>query len=243
MGVIRTGIGGWVFPPWRGVFYPADLPQKRELEFASRKLTTIEINGTYYGSQNPESFRKWHNETPDDFVFAVKGPRYATNRRVLAESAASINRFLDGGVLELKNKLGPINWQFMATKKFDAEDFAAFLKNLPHKIGAQTIRHAVEVRHESFNTPEFIALARKHNTAIVVAGDSEYPEITERTADFTYARLMGTTETEPVGYSQATIKTWRQRAKNWAKSGDVFLYVISGHKPSNPAAAMALGRE
>ena len=128
---IRIGVGGWTYAPWRGPFYPDGLAQKRELEFASRALTSIEINGTYYGSQKPESFAKWHDETPDDFVFAVKGPRFATNRRVLAEAGQSIERFFASGVMQLRDKLGPVNWQFMATKKFDAEDFGRFLKLLP----------------------------------------------------------------------------------------------------------------
>ena len=168
---IRVGVGGWTFPPWRGGFYPDDLPQKQELHYASRKLTSIEINGTYYGSQKPESFAKWHDETPEDFVFSVKGPRFTTNRRVLGEAAESIGRFFGSGVLELRDKLGPINWQFAPTKKFDAEDFEAFLKLLPKEIGGRAIRHVVEVRHESFRNPAFIALARAHEVAVVIAGD------------------------------------------------------------------------
>ena len=169
VGRIRIGVGGWVFEPWRGGFYPDGLAQKRELEFASRKLTSIEINGTYYGSQKPASFRKWYEETPEDFQFAVKGPRFATNRRVLAEAGESIERFFGSGVMELKEKLGPVNWQFMATKKFDAEDFAAFLALLPAEVDGRPIRHAVEVRHASFRHPEFVALAREHGVATIVA--------------------------------------------------------------------------
>src|SRR5664279_3360711 len=160
---IRVGVGGWTFEPWRGGFYPDGLTQKRELEFASQKLTTIEINGTYYGSQKPASFSKWHDETPDDVVFSVKGPRFTTNRRVLAEAGESIERFFNSGVMLLQNKLGPVNWQFMATKKFDPEDFEGFLNLLPKSIDGKTIRHAVEVRHDSFRTPEFVELARKHD--------------------------------------------------------------------------------
>lgn len=260
-GRIRIGVGGWTYEPWRGTFYPEGLTQKRELEYASRQLTSIEINGTYYGSQKPESFAKWHDETPDDFVFAVKGPRYATNRRVLAEAGASIERFLTGGVLELKEKLGPINWQFMATKKFDPEDFEAFLKLLPASIEGRPIRHAVEVRHDSFMVPEFIALAREYGVAIVIAADSDYPQIADITAPFVYARLMGSSEMEPAGYSAAALDTWVKRARVWTKGGspeglktivsepkkaagakscDAFLYFISGYKEHNPAAAMAM---
>ena len=256
-GLIRVGVGGWTFEPWRGAFYPQGLTQKRELEYAARHLTSIEVNGTYYGSQKPESFARWHDETPEDFVFALKGPRFTTNRRVLAEAGASIERFLASGVLELKDKLGPINWQFMATKKFDADDFAAFLALLPKSVEGRALRHAVEVRHPSFRTAEFVALARAHGVAVVVAGDSDYPLIADPTAPFVYARIMGTKEAEPAGYPAAALDGWVERARTWAAGGmpaalerlgppaetaprDVFLYVISGAKVRNPAAAMAL---
>jgi uncharacterized protein YecE (DUF72 family) len=255
---IRIGVGGWTYEPWRGRFYPVGLAQKRELEFASRKLTSIEINGTYYGSQKPASFAKWHDETPDDFVFAVKGPRFTTNRRVLAEAGESIERFFTSGLMQLRAKLGPVNWQFMQTKKFDPEDFEGFLKLLPKSVEGRSIRHAVEVRHDSFRTADFIALAREHDVAIVIAGDSDYPQIADPTAPFVYARIMGTTETEPYGYSDAALDQWGNRARQWvsgrladgletvasvqldASGRDVFVYVISGFKEHNPAAAMAL---
>ncbi|NIX77279.1 DUF72 domain-containing protein [Microvirga terricola] len=255
---IHIGIGGWTYEPWRGTFYPEGLTQKRELEYASSKLTSIEINGTYYGSQKPESFAKWHAETPDDFVFALKGPRFTTNRRVLSEAGESIERFFSSGVMELKDKLGPINWQFMPTKKFDPQDFEGFLKLLPKSVEGRTIRHAVEVRHDSFRTPDFIALARDHGVAIVVAADSEHPQIADITAPFVYARLMGTSESEETGYSKKAIALWAERAQVWAAGGvpdgleivtphkgktgphDVFMYVISGFKVRNPAAAIAM---
>jgi uncharacterized protein YecE (DUF72 family) len=255
---IRIGVGGWTYEPWRGTFYPDGLVQKRELEFASRKLTSIEINGTYYGSQKPESFAKWHDETPDDFVFSLKGPRFTTNRRVLADAEESIQRFFAGGVMNLRDKLGPINWQFMPTKKFDPVDFENFLKLLPKSVEGRVVRHAVEVRHDSFRTPDFIALARNYGVAIVVAADSEYPQIGDITAPFVVARIMGTTEAEKAGYSDAALDQWTQRARIWRsgrspdgirtvgaqpKDGhdlDVFLYVISGFKVRNPLAAMAM---
>jgi uncharacterized protein YecE (DUF72 family) len=257
-GKIRIGVGGWTYEPWRGAFYPEGLTQKRELEYASAKLTTIEINGTYYGSQKPESFAKWRDETPDDFVFSVKATRYATNRRILAEAQPTIERFFKSGVTELKSKLGPINWQFATTKRFDPDDFAAFLKLLPKSVDGLAIRHAVEVRNDSFKTPEFVALARAHGVAVVIAGDSEHPQIADPTAPFVYARIMGTTEAETAGYSTEALDQWARRAKTWAAGGsprdlatiaptmsdnvgrDVFLYVISGFKERNPAAAMAL---
>ena len=254
---IRVGVGGWTFAPWRGTFYPDGLAQKRELEYASRKLTTIEINGTFYGSQKPESFAKWHDETPDDFVFAVKGPRFTTNRRVLAEAGESVERFFNTGVMVLKDKLGPINWQFAPTKKFDAEDFGKFLTLLPKKVDGRAIRHAVELRHNSFRHPDCVALAREHGVAIIIAGDSEYPQIADVTAPFVYARVMGTVEDEEAGYATTDLDRWAISARQWASGGepdgmktlttppkagarDVFLYVISGAKQRNPAAAMAL---
>ncbi len=255
---IRIGIGGWTYEPWRGVFYPEDLTQKRELEYASRKLTSIEINGTFYGSQKPESFAKWHDETPGDFVFALKAPRFATNRRVLAEAGESIERFFKSGVLALKQKLGPINWQFAPTKTFDPTDFEGFLKLLPRTVEGRAIRHALEVRHDSFRVPEFVALAREYGAAIVVAGDSQYPQIADVTAPFVYARIMGTDETQKLGYAPKALDAWVTRARDWAKGGapgdlatvgprkpektgrEVFLYVISGFKERNPAAAMAM---
>jgi uncharacterized protein YecE (DUF72 family) len=255
---IRIGVGGWTYEPWRGPFYPDGLVRKRELEFASRQLTSIEINGTYYGSQKPESFAKWHDETPDDFVFSVKGSRFTTNRRVLSDAGESIERFFASGVMNLRHKLGPINWQFMATKKFDPVDFAGFLKLLPKTVDGRAIRHAIEVRHDSFRTPDFVALAREHGVAIVIAGDSEYPQIADLTADFVYARIMGTTDAEAAGYDRAALDLWTQRTRAWqsgavpdgldtvdaqqtGKTGrDVFLYVISGFKQHNPAAALAM---
>lgn len=254
---IYVGVGGWVFDEWRGNFYPRGLSRKRELEYASRHLTAIEINGTYYGSQKPESFARWHDETPDDFVFTLKGPRFATNRRVLAEAGPSIGKFLESGITGLKRKLGPINWQFMATKKFDAGDFAAFLALLPRKQDGLALRHAVEVRHESFACAAFVALCRKHEVAIIAGCDAEFPCIADVTADFVYAHLMGTQEKEKLGYSTPALKKWAARARTWQageaprdmklvakaapkKPRDVFLFMISGEKRKNPAAAMAL---
>lgn len=256
-GKIHIGIGGWVFEPWRGAFYPDGLPQKRELEYAASKLTSIEINGTYYGSQKPESFAKWREETPEDFVFALKGSRFCTNRRVLAEAGPSVEKFLTSGLTELKHKLGPINWQFMPTKQFDPADFEAFLKLLPREIDGIRLRHAVEVRHDSFRSPDFIALLREYGVAAITSADADYTQIADVTAPFVYARIMGTQEAEPKGYSEAGLDRWTKAAQAWAEGGvpeglepvgpaakaekrDVFLYVISGDKVRNPAAAMEL---
>ena len=257
-GAIRIGVGGWTYEPWRGAFYPEGLPHKQELEYASRHLTSIEINGTYYGSQKPATYAKWRDETPDDFLFSLKAPRFAMNRTVLAEAGNTIARFFASGVMELKHKLGPINWQFLPTKRFDPADFEAFLKLLPREMSGRGLRHVVEVRHESFRTPEFLALARSFEVSVVIAGDSDYPQIADPTAPFVYARIMGTQAKESAGYGDAAIQRWADRAKSWAagqapkdlqyveaghqkgKPRDVYLYVISGHKVHNPAAAMAL---
>jgi uncharacterized protein YecE (DUF72 family) len=256
--MIRVGIGGWVFEPWRGVFYPKGLPQAQELSYASRNLTTIEINGTFYSTQKPESFRRWASETPDDFMFSLKAPRYATHRRVLAEAAPSIERFFTSGVLELKGKLGPILWQFHPGKKFEADDFAAFLALLPRELAGKPIRHVLEVRHESFVVPAFIELARKHSAAIVLVDSDKHPLFADVTSDFLYLRLQRTSEKAKTGYPPRALATWAERAQAWAEGGapddlktigaaapakqprDVFVYVISGAKVRAPAAAMAL---
>lgn len=255
-GAIRVGVGGWTFDPWEGTFYPTGLAAKRQLEYASRKLTSIEVNGTYYSSQKPETFQKWHDEVPEGFVFALKASRFATNRKVLATGGESIERFVNGGIARLGQKLGPINWQFATTKKFEAEDFAAFLALLPKAVDGLPLRHAVEVRHDSFRCAEFVDLIRGHGVAAVVSVDGEFPLIADPTADFVYARILGTVEAEPLGYAPADLDRWADRAQTWAKGGtpeglerftkpakvprDVFVYVISGHKDHNPQAAMAL---
>ena len=239
-GKVRVGIGGWTFEPWRGVFYPKDLPQKRELEYAASKLTSIEINGTYYSTFKPASWIKWREETPKGFVFAVKASRFCTNRKELAGAGESITRFINQGLHELGDKLGPINWQFMGTKKFDPVDFAGFLKLLPKEVGGVPLRHALEVRQDSFKSEEFYDLAKKHNAAIVYAHDEDFPEIDEPTADFAYARLMGSQEDVKTGYPPKALDDWAKRAKAWAKRGDAFVYFISGAKVRNPAAAQAL---
>ncbi|MFC0241451.1 DUF72 domain-containing protein [Rhodopseudomonas telluris] len=259
-GDIRIGIGGWTYEPWRGVFYPDKLPQRRELEYAASKLTSIEINGTFYGSQKPESFRKWASEVPDGFVFSLKGPRYATNRKVLAEAGDSIKRFYDSGVLELGDKLGPVLWQFAPTKKFDPVDFGAFLALLPRTIDGRSLRHVVEVRHDSFCAPDFIALLREHGIPVVYSEHATYPEIADVVGDFVYARLQKGKDDITAGYPPKALAAWAQRLETWASGGepddlpkvgaghtkkqkrDVFAYVIHEGKVRAPAAAMELIR-
>ena len=239
-GKIFVGIGGWNFAPWRGSFYPKGLTQTRELEYASGKLTSIEINSTFYGLQKPATFKKWHDATPDGFVFSVKAPRFVMQRKRLADGASSITRFLERGVLELGAKLGPINWQLAPEKPFDAKELVEFLELLPREADGRTLRHVMEVRHESFECEEFTALMRKHEVAVVESGDSEYPRIEARTAPFSYLRVMGTKASAPNGYSPAALAKWRERAQTLARDGDVFFYFISGAKQRNPQAALAL---
>lgn len=257
-GRIRVGVGGWTFEPWEQSFYPPRLARTRQLGYAAERLTTIEINGTYYRTQTPATFLKWAADTPDDFVFAVKALRFTTNRRVLAEAGESIGKFLGSGLDELGSRLGPILWQFAPTKRFDEPDFAAFLDLLPEKVGPLAARHAVEVRHESFRDPAFVALCRARGVAIVFADSDDYPAIADPTADFIYARLQRSRPDEPTGYPAKHLERWAEVAAAWARgeapegldyvsappatSGprDVFAYFISGAKERNPAAALAL---
>ena len=239
-GKVFVGIGGWNFAPWRGSFYPKGLTQTQELHYASRQLTSIEINSTFYGLQKPATFQKWHDETPDGFVFSVKAPRFVMLRKNLAEAAASIERFLGSGVLRLGAKLGAINWQLAPEKHFSAEEMAKFLALLPGKIEGRPLRHVLEARHASFDCEEFITLMREHQVAVVEAGDSTYPRIEARTAPFSYLRVMGTKASQPAGYAPAALARWRERAQALAREGDVFLYFISGAKQRNPQAALAL---
>ena len=258
-GGIYLGIGGWTFEPWRGVFYPDKLSQKKELEYASRKLTAIEINGTYYSTFKPDSWKKWRDETPDGFTFTVKGSRFTTNRKELSGAGESLERFFAQGVTELGDKLGPFFWQFANTKRFDPADFEGFLSLLPKSLDGRPARHAVEVRHDSFCTPAFPALLRKHGVACVYAKHAKYPEIADLTADFVYARLQTGSDAVETAYPQAELDAWAGRFKTWAGGGapadlplvdpghtaattprDVFAFIIHEGKIRAPAAAMAL---
>ena len=258
---IRVGVGGWTFEPWRDNFFPAGWPHSRELEYASRKLSAIEVNGTYYSSQKPATFAKWRDETPDDFVFSLKASRFATNRRVLAEAGESIERFVNQGIAELREKLGPIVWQFAPTKRFDPDDFEAFLKLLPAEVAGLPLRHALDVRHESFKTPQYLALARRYGAATVFTDSDDYPSFADLTGGFVYARLMRTDAQQPEGCAPEVFAPLAACAKAWRDGGepaglprveaaqpagparDVFLYFISGAKEKAPAAAMALIRQ
>jgi uncharacterized protein YecE (DUF72 family) len=258
-GQIRIGIGGWTFEPWRGTFYPAGLPHAKELGYAAERLTSIEVNGTFYRTQTPAVFRKWASEVPAGFVFALKGPRFAVNRRVLKEAGDSIKRFLDSGITELGDRLGPLLWQFAPTKKFDEADFGGFLELLPASLGRQPIRHVIEVRHDSFCTPALVSLLRKFAMPVVYTDHARYPNIADATGPFMYARLQQGQDTVPTAYPPKQLDLWAGRLAAWAqgkapddlpridpkaaaKSGprDVFAYVIHEGKVRAPAGAMAL---
>jgi uncharacterized protein YecE (DUF72 family) len=257
-GRIFVGIGGWTFAPWRGVFYPEGLPHAQELGYAASHLTSIEINGTFYRTQTPATYRKWASEVPQDFVFSVKGPRFVTHRRELGDAGESITRFLNSGVTELGNRLGPLLWQFPPTKKFEEADFTAFLALLPAEFDGRRLRHVVEVRHKSFLAPAFIALLRKAEIAVVFSEHDTYPAIADATADFVYLRLQKGEDSIETAYPPQALDAWAGRLRAWAQGEeptdlphvdptpapaaprDVFAYVIHEGKVRAPAAAMAL---
>jgi uncharacterized protein YecE (DUF72 family) len=259
LGPIYIGIGGWTFEPWRGVFYPKGLPHAKELAYAAERLTSIEINGTFYRTQTPATFRKWASEVPNGFKFSLKGPRFATNRRVLKEAGDSIKRFLDSGVTELGEHLGPLLWQFAPTKKFEPGDFGGFLELLPTKFDGQMLRHVIEVRHDSFCDGEFTALLRKFDMPVVYTDHVKYPNIADATGKFFYARLQRGKDTVPTAYPPKEIKAWAGRLRQVAEGKEpvdlprvaapakrkptpreVFAYVIHEGKIRAPAGAMAL---
>jgi uncharacterized protein YecE (DUF72 family) len=258
-GRIRAGIGGWTFEPWRGVFYPKGLRQAAELEYASRQLTAIEVNGTYYSTFKPDSFAKWRAATPDGFKFSVKASRFCTNRKVLSDMGESMAVFLGQGLVELGDRLGPILWQFMGTKKFDPEDFAGFLKLLPDSLKGLPLRHVVEPRHESFKDPAFVALCRKHRATICLADHETYPMIPDVAGDLVYARLQTGSDEIETAYAPADLDLWAERFGTFAAGGqpadlpcvdpanpaprtprEVFAFFIHEGKVRAPAAAMAL---
>ncbi len=255
--LIRIGIGGWDYEPWRGTFYPLGLPKAKQLEYAASRLSAIEINATYYKLQKPELFAGWAKATPEGFKFTIKGSRFCSNRRVLAESGEALECFCGQGFTELGDKLGPILWQFMATKKFDPEDFRAFLALLPRERSGVSLRHAVEVRHESFRDPAFVAMAREAGVAIVFGDSDDYPCFADLSGDFAYARLQCAREEEPTGYSPDALGRWAEIARGWAagkspeglpyvaappptESRVTYIFMINGAKVRAPAAALAL---
>jgi uncharacterized protein YecE (DUF72 family) len=257
---IRVGVGGWTYAPWRDNFYPAGLVQRRELEYASRHLTAIEINGTWYGAQKPATYAKWRDETPDGFVFSVKAPMRITMARALSDTGGQVDAFL-GGIATLADRLGPIVWQFDPMRKLQLDDLARFVELLPASIDGRALRHVLDVRVHAVVDADFVALARRHGMATVFTDSTEHPSFADVTADFVYARLMGTRSAIPTGYPEAELSAWAERARTWSRGGepddlprigppgtgkaaprDVFLYFISGAKERNPAAAQALLR-
>jgi uncharacterized protein YecE (DUF72 family) len=238
--MIRVGIGGWSFEPWEESFYPAKLAKTKQLEYAASKVTAIEINATFYRTQSAASFKKWAGATPDGFKFSVKAPRAAVQRKDLREAAQSVEWFFNSGVSELGAKLGPIFWQMAPYKKFDAAEMNAYFDLLPEKLGKLKLQHAIEVRHASFTDEAFLKMARERNIAVVTVESEKHPLIVKPTADFTYARLELTQADEPTGYAKPALKAWAKTAREWEKSGEVYLYFISGAKERNPAAAMAM---
>lgn len=283
MGDIRIGISGWTYKPWRGDFYPRGLPHKRELAHAAAIFNSIEVNGTFYGLQRPQAFGQWFDDTPDDFVFAVKGSRYMTHMLKLREPLVPLANFLASGVLRLGPKLGPILWQFPPFFRFDPGKLEAFLALLPQDGAAaskiarkhdhrlkdrawlaidkrQRLRHAVEIRHESFRDPAFPRLLRKYNTALVCADTVEWPLLMDLTADFVYVRLHGNTELYKSGYGKRALDRWAARVRAWAEGKpmtdgtfidaaaskprrrDVYVYFDNTDKRRAPTDARALMR-
>ena len=242
-GDVRIGISGWTYPPWRGVFYPKGLPQKRELEYAARQFRSIEINGTFYGMQRPDAFAAWADAVPDDFVFAVKAPRYITHMLRLRNAATPLANFIASGPLRLGPKLGPILWQFPPNFRFDPERIGSFLALLPHDTEAaaqlgrrhddklkarawlrtsthRKLRHAMEIRHDSFRTDAFVELLRRYDVALVCADTVEWPRLMDVTSDFVYARLHGSEELYASGYDDTALDDWARRVVAWARGGE-----------------------
>lgn len=240
---VRVGIGGWTFPPWRGTFYPVGLPQSKELHYTSHRLTAIEVNGTFYSLFKPPTFAKWRDETPEGFVFSLKAHQLTTHRRVLAGAGDAIARFVDSGITELQDKLGPIVWQFLPGKAFEPADFEAFLALLPASIDGRHLRHALDVRHASFATPEFLALAHRYHCVPVYTDSEKHPAIADPEADFAYLRLMRSHADIPTGYAPEALAQWAQGVRTWTsgtRPRDVYVFFINGAKERAPAAAMAL---
>lgn len=242
---IHVGVGGWTYEPWRDNFYPRDLPHGRELHYASRQLTAIEVNGTYYSTFKPATFAKWRDETPDGFVFSLKANRFATNRKVLATAGESIERFVGSGIAQLGDKLGPIVWQFAPTKQFDAADFEAFLALLPKAVEGRPLRHALDVRHESFLAPGYLPLARRYGCTTVHTDSDKFPAIADAQGDLAYIRLMRSEPQRATGYPPPLLGQWAQGAQAWVDqrpAKEAFIFLINGAKERAPAAATELIR-
>ena len=242
---VRVGVAGWTYEPWRDNFYPKGLPHHQELSYASRHLTAIEVNGTFYSTFKPSAFAKWRDQTPNGFVFSLKANRFVTHRRVLATAGESIERFVASGISELGPKLGPIVWQFMPTKAFDAEDFEAFMALLPKQVDGCALRHVLDVRHDSFAVPEYLALARRYGCTTVHTDAEKFPSIIDAQGDLAYIRLMRSAGDCVTGYPVDTLEQWAAGARDWtavAPTREVFIYFVNGAKERAPAAALELIR-
>lgn len=262
---VRIGISGWTYPPWRGDFYPAGLAQRAELGYAAQRLTSIEINGSFYALQRPASYRAWRAAVPADFVFAVKAPRFITHMKKLSDVAVPVANFFGSGVLALGAALGPVLWQLPPSLGFKPDRMAAFLAALPRSSGEaaylarhhddrltdrawtgteadRPLRHAMEIRHESFRDPQFTALLREHDVALVLADTAgRWPMLDEATAGFRYVRLHGAEELYASGYDGPALQTWAGRIRDWDADGrDVFVYFDNDIKVRAPYDAMAL---
>jgi uncharacterized protein YecE (DUF72 family) len=240
---IRVGIGGWTYPPWRGIFYPPGLAQSKELEFAAATFGAIEINATFYGRQSPKSWAAWAAAVPDGFQFAIKGSRFCVTRPRLADAGEGIGNFLAQGLSALGPKLGPILWMLAARRQFDCDDIAAFVDLLPEELDGIPLRHVIEPRHDSFRDQRFFDLCRARDVAIVFGDDDEFPCIDADTASFAYARLQRMREEITDGYDETALDGFAARAEAWRKAGrDGYLFMINGAKVRAPAAALALSR-
>lgn len=256
-GLIRVGVGGWDYEPWRGSYYPPKLPKARQLEHMAARLTAVEVNATYYKLQKPELYQRWAKSVPEGFRFALKGSRFCSNRKVLGEAGEAVQRFCGQGLTELGEKLGPILWQFMATKRFEPDDFRAFLALLPGEVAGVKLRHAVEPRHESFRDPAFVEMARAAGVGIAFADSADFPSFADLSGDFAYARLQRSRADVATGYPPAAIDRWAEVAKSWAKgespeglpyvakpprpkARETYMFFVAGAKERNPAAAEAL---
>jgi uncharacterized protein YecE (DUF72 family) len=263
VGTVRIGISGWTYGGWRGTFYPKGLPHARELAYAARQVETIEINGTFYGLQRPDAFARWYDETPEGFLFAVKAPRFVTHIRRLREIETPLANFFASGVLRLEEKLGPVLWQFPASFRFSAERLDHFFALLPRDTEAAAVlaqqhsewlvgrawtqtehhrplRHAIEIRHESFLDPAFVELLRRHRVALVFADSVEWPYAEDITADFVYLRLHGSKELYASGYSDEALDHWAARIRLWAQGREPNdARLITG----DPAPAATAGRD
>jgi uncharacterized protein YecE (DUF72 family) len=238
---IHVGVGGWTFEPWRNNFYPADLPQSRELHYASRHLSAIEVNGTFYSTFQASTFAKWRDESPPGFVFSLKAHRFTTHRRQLASAEEGVQRFVGSGIAELGDKLGPIVWQLMPTAQFNRDDLESFLKLLPREVQGRPLRHVMDVRHPSFESEEYLELLARHGATTVYTDSEKFPSIPNAGSGLAYLRLMRSEADCATGYPPEEIARWVQAANEWAGMGadkEVFVYFINGAKERAPAAAM-----